>query len=290
MAMNFSSIAAKEYRNSLIFTALAERETEPDYHRILTELATFEKSHFEFWRKLANPGQTYRVSPLTIRLYQILRQVFGLTFVIKFLEMQEGQMIDEIRQFLFANDHPAKKDIETVLLVEEQQEQKLIKQIREDRVEFTGSIVLGLNDGIIELSGALTGFSFAFRHNPTVVLAGIILGISASLSMGSSAYLQAVHERGKEPQKAALYVGLSYFLVLALLIWPFLVSASQLIPVILMIISIFIIVAGLSFYTSVVFSRKFMEDFTMMLTFSIGTAIVTFLIGTAARKLLGVSI
>ncbi len=287
--MNFNAIAYKEYRNQLIFQALSERETSDDFRDILTQLADIERGHVAFWRSLSDQKE-HTVSPYLISLYMIMRKLLGLTFVVRLLETQEGTMVEDIREWLFTTDHPAKKDIETVLLVEEQQELKLIKQIKEDRVEFTGSIVLGLNDGIIELSGALTGFSFAFRHNGTVVIAGIILGISASLSMASSAYLQAVHERGKDPAKAALYVGGSYFSVLALLIWPFTVTNNQLIPIALMIISIFILVAALSFYTSVVFNRSFKQNLRVMLLFSIGTAILTFLIGTAARQLLGINI
>jgi VIT1/CCC1 family predicted Fe2+/Mn2+ transporter len=287
--MNFTQIAYRERRNGLIFAAMAEAETNPDFQDVLQQLAATEAKHFEFWRNLAGPGD-YDVPQRTIRFYRTLRSVFGITFVVKLLEMQEDAMIDDLRHYLFEADHPAKAEIENVILVEEAGEQKLIKRIKEERVEFTGSIVLGLNDGLIELSGALTGFSFAFRHNPTVVLAGIILGISASLSMGSSAYLQARHERGKDPTKSALYVGLSYFLVLGFLIWPYAATSDLYLPLVAMVLSILLLVGGLSFYTAVIFGRKFRESFYEMLMFSIGTAIVTFLIGTAARRLFGIQI
>ncbi len=287
--MDFGRIAYKEKRNGLIFNTLARAENNDEFKSILQELSSIEAGHFEFWKSLSKRNN-YDVPKTTIWTFKGLRTLLGMTFVVRLLEWQEGEMIDELREYLFASDHPRKDEIENIILVEEAGEAKLIKRIKEERVEFTGSIVLGLNDGIIELSGALTGFSFAFRHNPTVVLAGIILGISASLSMGSSAYLQARHERGKDPTKAALYVGLSYFLVLAFLIWPFVVFSSLYVPLIFMITSIVLLVAGLSFYTSVIFSRKFSQSFAEMLVFSIGTALVTFLIGTAARKLLGISI
>ena len=287
--MNFSEVAYKEYRNGQIFSAFAKREKNPEFKDTLEQLAGFEARHFEFWKSIAE-RKDYQLKSGSLWFYLFLRSLLGLTFTIKFLENQEAEMVDDIRDYLYTHGHASKKDIETILLVEEQQELKLIKSIKEERVEFTGSIVLGLNDGIIELSGALTGFTFAFRHNATVLLAGFILGISASLSMGSSAYLQAVHERGKSPTKSALYVGFSYFTVLGILIWPFIFTTSLYIPIALMVISIFAIVAALSFYTSVVFNRKFGQSFREMLFFSIGTAIATFLIGTAARKVLHIQI
>ncbi len=287
--MNFADIAQKEYRNLVVFRELAKTESNPDFKNVLEQLVAFENYHYDFWRELADK-KTYHVGQFSLFLYKSVRKIFGLTFTLRLLEMQEGDIAEQVRDHLFEKTHPRAKEIEEIILISEPQEQKLIRQIKEERVEFMGSIVLGLNDGLIELSGALTGFTFAFQHNQTVLLAGFILGISASLSMGSSAYLQARHERGKDPRKAALYVGLSYFLVLAFLLWPFAVTANPYLPLTGMVISIFALVAGLSFYTSVIFNRSFRESFMEMLVFSIGTAIVTFLIGTAARTIFGIQV
>lgn len=287
--MNFDEIAYKEYRNQLIFQALSERESNETFRDILIELSDMERGHVAFWRKLADQKDS-KVQPALIRAYMIMRKLFGLTFVVRLLEIQEGSVTEEIREWLFRTDHPAKKDIETVLLVEEQQELKLIRQIKEERVEFMGSIVLGLNDGLIELSGALTGFLFAFQNHLTVILGGIILGISASLSMASSSYLQARQERSKDPVKSALYTGIAYLIVVILLITPYILTANHLGSLFGMLTVVILIVAGLSFYTSVVFTRNLKETFIEMLLFSVGTAFVTFLIGSAARHLLGVNL
>ncbi len=52
-----------------------------------------------------------------------------------------------------------------------------------------GSMVLGMNDALIELTGALAGFTFAMQNTRIVALAGLITGVSATLSMTSSSYL-----------------------------------------------------------------------------------------------------
>ncbi|MBW3538475.1 VIT1/CCC1 transporter family protein [Candidatus Parcubacteria bacterium] len=287
--VNFREFAQKEYRNYLAFTELAKTEPNPEFKLVLEQLAELENGHYRFWQRHAQapaPG----LRSWQLKLLVLSRRLLGLTFTVKFLEMLEGDLVEQAREHLFTEGHPDRKQIEEIIYVEEPQEQKLIRQIREERVEFTGSIVLGLNDGLIELSGALTGFLFAFRDHLTVALAGIILGISASLSMASSAYLQARQERGKNPLKAGLYTGLAYIIVVVLLVAPFGLSRDNLTSLAAMIAVVLAIVLGLSFYTAVIFSRNFYRSFSEMLLFSVGTAFVTFLIGSAARALLGVEV
>jgi vacuolar iron transporter family protein len=286
----FDAIAQKEYRNLMVFRELSRLETDPAYREVLEQLIEFETKHLNFWKDLNN----YTPQPLpkhTIFIYRTVRKLFGLTFTLRYLELQEGDVSEQVRGYLFENDHPKRREMEEIILVSEPQESKLIRKIKEDRVEFMGSIVLGLNDGLIELSGALTGFSFAFRHNTTVVLAGFILGISASLSMASSAYLQARAEKSKDPHKSAVYTGFAYLVVVLVLVAPFiLVQHSVEGAIALMLLFVLAIVTGLSFYTSVLFMRKFRDSLLEMLLFSIGTAAVTFLIGTGARQLFGLQI
>ncbi len=286
--MNFAQIAQKEYRNYIIFTDLARTESNDEYKQTLTELADFEEAHYLFWQSVAKPKAKLKKPGMA--WYRLLRRLFGITFIIRYLEREETEMIESIREYLFTSDHPEKKTMEDVIYVDEAREQKLLKQINEERVEFLGSIVLGLNDGLIELSGALTGFTFAFQHTSTIILAGFILGISASLSMASSAYLQARHEKGKDPAKSAIFTGVAYIIVVLLLILPFLLIPHLYGALGAMIATVVLIVAGLSFYTSTVFGRKFSDDFREMFIFSIGTAFVSFLISLAARELLGIQV
>ena len=42
----------------------------------------------------------------------------------------------------------------------------------EERLQYTGSMVLGLNDALVELTGALAGLTFAFQNLRLVALAG----------------------------------------------------------------------------------------------------------------------
>lgn len=56
----------------------------------------------------------------------------------------------------------------------------------EERLRYTGSTVLGLNDALMELTGVLAGLTLALRDTKLIVLTGAITGIAAVLSMGVS--------------------------------------------------------------------------------------------------------
>ena len=75
---------------------------------------------------------------------------------------------------------------------EDRHESQLLGMLDEERLQYVGSMVLGLSDALVELTGTLAGLTFALQNNRLVALSGLITGISATLSMTSSEYLSAV--------------------------------------------------------------------------------------------------
>jgi len=67
---------------------------------------------------------------------------------------------------------------------EEKHELELIALIDEERLKYIGSVVLGLNDALIEFTGTLAGLTFALRNTQIIAVAGLIMGIAASLLYG----------------------------------------------------------------------------------------------------------
>ena len=61
--------------------------------------------------------------------------------------------------------------------------------IREKQLDYVGSIVLGLNDALVELTGALAGLTLALQNTRLIAIAGLITAIAASFSMAASEYL-----------------------------------------------------------------------------------------------------
>ena len=96
------------------------------------------------------------------------------------MEKVEGKaqaIYEEISRYI-----PAAIDIEKD---EKEHERKLIDLIDEERLRYIGSMVLCLNDALVELTGALAGFTLAFRNTHLIAMAGFITGIAASLSMAT---------------------------------------------------------------------------------------------------------
>lgn len=85
------------------------------------------------------------------------------------------------------------------------------------------SVVLGLNDALVEFTGALAGYTFALQHAKLVALTGAITGIAAALSMAASEYLSTRTENNvhKNALKAAVYTGIAYVITVVVLIFAF---------------------------------------------------------------------
>lgn len=150
------------------------------------------------------------------------------------------------------------------------------------------SIVLGVNDGLIELTGALVGFTFALEKHNLVALTGLITGIAAALSMAASAFMQARHEHEKNPVTAAFITGVSYLIVVLFLVAPYFIFSRALNALPVMFCVALAIIAVISYYNSIYLKQSFWREFGIMFIFSIGVAAVSYGIGTGFRSFLGV--
>ncbi|MBI1976469.1 MAG: VIT1/CCC1 transporter family protein [Candidatus Omnitrophica bacterium] len=287
--MTADDFAYSEYLDYITYQELAKVESVPEFRKILEQLIQHELDDYRFWLQFSSKKK-FTVSPIRIFFLKIMRRLLGLTFTAKFIEGNEKKAIRNYTEFLATAEEPTRARIQAIIEHERWHEREMINQVKEERVEFIGSIILGLNDGLIELTGALVGFSFALLNTRLAALAGLITGIAASLSMASSAFLQARHEKGKEPRKAALYTGFSYITVVLLMVLPFLTIQNLWGALGTMSAIAFLVIGFTSYYTSVLFERDFKRQLGEMILFSFGVAFITFLIGSAFRAFSGVQI
>ena len=279
--------ADNEYRDYVTYRELAKIETNPAFRAILDQLVQQELDDYRFWLQFSSKKQ-HRLSAWEVGSLKLMRRVLGLTFTAKFLERHEKEAVHNYTECLSDADDAMKARLQEIIRHETNHEQEMINQIKEERVKFLGSIVLGVNDGLIELTGALVGFVFALRNARLAGLFGLVTGVAATLSMASSAYMQARHEEGRDPKKAALYTGTSYLLVVAGLVLPFFLIPNIYLALGAMAVVIVSMIAGFSFYASVLFDRNFKRQLGEMLAFSLGVAAVAFLLGSLIRSLTGI--
>lgn len=279
--------AANEYRDYVTYRELAKIETNPAFRAILEQLVQQELDDYRFWLQFSSKKR-HRLSAFEVGSLKMMRRALGLTFTAKFLERHEKQAIHNYAECLSTVDDTMKARLQEIICHETEHEQEMINQIKEERVKFLGSIVLGVNDGLIELTGALVGFVFALRNARLAGFFGLVTGVAATLSMASSAYMQARHEEGRDPKRAALYTGTSYLLVVAGLVLPFFLIPNISLALSAMAVVIVSMIAGFSFYASVLFDRNFKRQLGEMLAFSLGVAGVAFLLGSLIRSLTGI--
>ena len=94
--------------------------------------------------------------------------------------------------------------------------------------DYYGSIVLGISDALIEMTGVLAGLTFALKDLKLVALSGLVTGIAASLSMGASEFLsKRAESRNSLPIKEAFYTSMSYLFVVTILISPYLLIEQE---------------------------------------------------------------
>jgi VIT1/CCC1 family predicted Fe2+/Mn2+ transporter len=152
-------------------------------------------------------------------------------------------------------------------------------------------VVLGLNDALVELTGALAGLTLAFRDVQVIALSGLVTGIAASFSMGASEYLSTRSEdTDKNPVKAAVYTFIAYIVTVALLILPYLLLDNKFVCLGIALAVSVTIIAVFNFYLSVAKDQPFAKRFFEMAGLSLGVAALSFLIGFLISNWLGVNI
>jgi len=267
-----------------IYRKLAGSMKGPYNKIILNRVAKDELRHYKLWKEYT--GETVKPSKFNIWKYFMISRIFGITFGIKMME--RGEVRAQAAYSMICKQFP---DTECILNDEEEHEKKLIEMIDDDRLKYTGSIVRGLNDALVELTGALAGFPLAFANSQLIAVIGLITGISGCLSMGTSEYLACKSEECvKHPLKASAYSAGAFLLTVMFLIAPyfFLDNAYYSLPVTIL-VAIFLIYI-FNFYISVAKDLSLKKRFFEMTGISLGIAALTFGIGLLIRSFFNIDI
>jgi VIT1/CCC1 family predicted Fe2+/Mn2+ transporter len=182
------------------------------------------------------------------------------------------------------------KIMETIIEDEKRHEKELIDMIDEERLNYMGSVVLGLNDALVELTGALAGYTFAFQNTKLIALTGLITGISASFSMAASEYLSTRQEGEGNAFKSSLYTGTAYVFTVIFLILPFLLIGNPFVSLAISLVVAVLIIFIFNYYISVAKDYDFKKRFFEMAGISLGVAAISFFIGVLIKQFIGIDI
>jgi len=273
-----------EITEHFIYEKLSQSTKDPHNRNILERISSDELNHYNFWKKYTQ--EDVKPDKLKIWKYFLISRIFGLTFGIKLMERGEEQA-----QVTYGKISRFVPDAKSVVKDEDKHEKQLINMIDEERLRYVGSMVLGLSDALVELTGALAGLTLVLQNTRLIAMAGLITGVAASLSMAASEYLSTKSEEdAKNPFKASVYTGFAYVLTVLFLIFPYLLLTNFYFCLGFTILNAIIVIFIFTFYISVAKDLSFTNRFLEMALISLGIAALTFGIGFLIRIFLNVEI
>lgn len=274
-----------ELTESVIYEEIAKFAKGDENKQTLLRLAKEEKAHYEIWKSYSH--MEMKPEALKVLKYKFIARVLGFTFAVKLMENGEEAAQEEYA--LLAKEVEESRHIREQ---EEEHEQALLAMLDEEILQYVGSMVLGLNDALVELTGSLAGFTFAMQNTRLIALSGLIIGISATFSMASSEFLAARSEGRSDALKSCMYTGVAYLITVVLLILPYLVLSNEqyLLALGCMLGIVILIIAGFTYYTSVAQNQPFKSRFLEMAIISVTVAVLSFGVGVLAKQFLGVDL
>ena len=264
-----------------VYQNIAKKEKDESNKEILLTIAKDELRHYKIWEDIS--GVKVSPSKILIFIYRIMTFIFGYTFTLRVMERGE-----ESAQVAYKKLKGYEDVIKQITEEEESHEQKLIDMLDEERLNYVGSMVLGLNDALVELSGTLAGLTFAFQDTALISLSGLITGVAATLSMAASEYLSSKADNQSNALKSAIYTGGAYIVTVVFLVLPYRIFANHFVALAVMIGIVIFIIFVFNLYISVAKNLNFKKRFLQMAVISLSVAAISFLIGMGIEKFLGI--
>ena len=140
-----------------IYKKIAAIQKVAHNREVLERISQQELGHYVIWKRYTHQD----VAPNMPRIwfYYLIARVFGITFAIKLMEGVEKRAQGYDKE-LFTQIPETRE----MLINEENHEKELIALVDEERLKYVGSVVLGLNDALVEFTGTLAGLTFAIQN------------------------------------------------------------------------------------------------------------------------------
>ena len=288
---------------------------------LLDELIRIEETHVQFWQEFFGRRITDLDLPRRLKLHVLVMacRIFGDPAIHLILEAIE---VYGIRKYLSIwnvyKDQPLGAAVKSILIDEFKHEDVIVTQLAERKInpEHIRNIFLGLNDGLVEILGAVSGFFGAFGSATMVLLAGTTTAVAGSLSMAAGVYVAMSSEReiyetedkkqrflshafatgvvgrvdpqngpSDRPLQAALVVGMSYFAGAVVPLLPVVFGAKNALFSMLTAGSVAVAVSMLlAFLSGMDIKRRILTNVVI-----IGGAVaITYVIGRVVKDMFGI--
>ena len=272
-----------EETEAIVYKRLSVSVKDSKMSEVLLRISQDETAHCKFFKGLTHK----EAGPNNWKVFKYFwtAKIFGVTFALKLME--NGEAGAQINYKKIAESFPG---IAKVIADEERHEHELIELLDEEKLRYVGSVVLGLSDALVELTGMLAGFTLAMQNAKLIAMAGVITGIAAAFSMAASQYL-AVKAGGKDdPVKSAVYTGIAYIFTVAVLIAPFLFLSNYFLALFIAMVFAITEIVIFTYYISVAKDLSFKHRFLEMAIICLSVSALSFGVGYLAKIFLNVDI
>jgi VIT1/CCC1 family predicted Fe2+/Mn2+ transporter len=281
---------------------------------VLDELVRVETRHVAFWKEFFGLQELTRLDlgrRVKLLFLTAVCRALGATAVYVVLEAIE---VHGVRKYLRVWQRYEREPLGTAvrgILEDEFRHEDLVvtgdeeRRVRPQRVR---DVFLGLNDGLVEILGAVSGFFAAFGESAAVLAGSFTVAVAGAISMAAGAYVAVgseaevrateegrrrflgeapAHDGVESPLRSALVVGLAYFAGAMVPVLPVAFGATGMLPTVLTAGTMIVAVSALvAFVSGMNVRRRIVLNLVVM-----GVAVaVTYAIGLATKALLGVAL
>ncbi|BFU95508.1 MAG: membrane protein of unknown function [Nitrospira sp.] len=295
-----------------LYRKLREITRDRDAQQTLDQLIAVEIDHLAFWNRFFSMNiERLDVSrSIKLQLLILTCRFFGVTAVHLVLEAIE---VHGVRKYLalwteFENQ-PLGTALRDVLMDEFKHEDVLVTSLTERKInaEKIRNIFLGLNDGLVEILGAVSGFFGAFGSATLVLIASSTTAVAGALSMAAGAFLALNSEQEiratesakktflreasestvmvEQPLASAAFVGIAYLFGATIPVFPILLGADTVVfSVITAGLMVIVISTILSFLSGMDIKRRILLNLAII-TIAVS---VSYGIGVLAKRIWGI--
>jgi predicted membrane protein (TIGR00267 family) len=281
---------------------------------MLDELILVETRHVAFWQEFFGLKHVTSLDPARrLKLLTLIAtcRLFGSAAIHIVLEAIE---VHGIRKYLRVwdryKDGPLGSAVREVLEDEFKHEDMVVSGEAERHInpEKVRNVFLGLNDGLVEILGAVSGFFAAFRSSTAVLAAGFTVAVAGAMSMAAGAYIGAgseaelratedgrrrflgetvISQAAESPIASALVVGFGYFAGAVVPVLPVLFGATGLLPTI---VTAGAMIVGVSAIVAFISGMAVRRRIVLNLIITGIAVVVTYGIGLLAKAIWGIAV
>jgi VIT1/CCC1 family predicted Fe2+/Mn2+ transporter len=281
---------------------------------ILDQLIVVETQHVAYWQRFFALEKLNRLDlgrRLKLHVLEAVCRLLGAGAIQVVLEAIE---VHGVRKYLRVwkqfRDHALGGAVRGILEDEFKHEDMLVTGAAERRInpDTVRNVFLGLNDGLVEILGAVSGFFAAFGKPIAVLAAGLTVAVAGALSMAAGAYVatsseaevRATEEERRRflgeavadgasgsPLASALVVGVGYIAGALVPVLPVAFGARSMLPTVLAAGLVIVAVSAIVAFLSGMDVRR---RIAVNVAITGVAVVVTYGIGLAAKAVLGISI